>query len=194
MPDPSRDAGNASESTPNTLGDWIRAERTRLQLTQEELAERTTLVPQSISNWECSRQFPSPLAVAALEKVFGKPVPRHLLPAVKRRGDFIRSSGTLLGLLEDGDTLPETYDWWLELASQIRKAGGSKRDVESARALVTGTPVAALTGALDHPDVTDREVLALLGPIGEAIVEYIKTRPTRSDETSPASHSTRLSG
>lgn len=68
------------EPTKTTFGKVLRAERKRLELTQQQLADRVGTNQQNIGGWEAGRTLPKQDAHDKLLEVFGKNSPLALLP------------------------------------------------------------------------------------------------------------------
>lgn len=57
--------------TKKSLGQKIRRLREERGWTQEELAHRLRTAGSTVSRWETGKQIPHPMALSALEQVFG---------------------------------------------------------------------------------------------------------------------------
>lgn len=112
------------EPTKTTFGKLLRAERKRLDLTQQELADKVGTNQQNIGGWEAGRTIPKQDARDKLLEVFGKNSPLALLPY---RGEITLSGKATMGVSAVG-----ALSTFTQLAKDWAPDGPGPADIEAA--------------------------------------------------------------
>lgn len=68
-----------------TTGEFIRAQRIAVDMTQTDLAKSTSVTQTTVSNWERDLCLPDPKQLISLAAAFGCTIDNILLPDAERR-------------------------------------------------------------------------------------------------------------